>query len=558
MAYCTCGECKSYDRDDFVGYCDGDKLREYNDMLKNKRVCGVDVKSGWGQTTIQYMIENKEDTDCVLLFSFLLTYKNPANPNQVDCEGKTPLHWVAINNKPETLKLLICFGADRDIVDCEGKTPLEFVKTSYLNKVCIECTQILENYKPSEVEKIREQIKMKKQIDTIFEKLEGRHGKAEIDKIFEEKERSIISCDATNNSTLITKSGGGESPSIIDSTNSIQSLSLSLSKSVSESENINNKEVGCSDEIFPYYSDIIESCEYIFEINTEINNGLIEELFKHIILQWVCAQLYGFVKDNDVDGFLSLLSRCKLFINTGVMDISNETTDSIINSDCEVILILVGSKDEVEEYFVIVRTKYSKIYLLDTDIRYHHPFESIGRIKIKTGIINGIDRSVKKKDNLVSHIKIITSSSKQNQIKPYYHKFGQPCPDPILYANLQMKWILKKLAPEKLIVNKDLFESVVPVLKFVDQTALIIEMPNSYHSKQSFNDEMSNGQIGFFGKIRGQIQSRDRDQVPRENIAEEIARRGRIGEKPLPPNEFWSRVNSELYMDGVNEILRRK
>lgn len=44
--------------------------------------------------------------------------------NVLDAAGRSPLHWAAVTDRVEFVRLLLEYGADVDIRDCAGRTPL--------------------------------------------------------------------------------------------------------------------------------------------------------------------------------------------------------------------------------------------------------------------------------------------------------------------------------------------------------------------------------------------------------------------------------------------------
>ncbi|KLI46273.1 ankyrin [Brachyspira hyodysenteriae] len=56
----------------------------------------------------------------------MLLDKDPTTINDVDNRGNTPLHWAAMKDKPETVKLLMENGADIESKDADGWTPLHY------------------------------------------------------------------------------------------------------------------------------------------------------------------------------------------------------------------------------------------------------------------------------------------------------------------------------------------------------------------------------------------------------------------------------------------------
>ncbi|EKV57225.1 ankyrin repeat-containing protein [Brachyspira hampsonii 30446] len=56
----------------------------------------------------------------------MLLAKDSSTINDVDNRGNTPLHWAAMKDKPETIKLLMDNGADIEAKDADGWTPLHY------------------------------------------------------------------------------------------------------------------------------------------------------------------------------------------------------------------------------------------------------------------------------------------------------------------------------------------------------------------------------------------------------------------------------------------------
>ena len=52
-----------------------------------------------------------------------------ADINAADEEGWTPLHYTALENKPEVAKVLLANGAQVNVRDKDGKTALAFARS---------------------------------------------------------------------------------------------------------------------------------------------------------------------------------------------------------------------------------------------------------------------------------------------------------------------------------------------------------------------------------------------------------------------------------------------
>jgi Ankyrin repeats (3 copies) len=82
--------------------------------------------------------------DTVKIIDRLL--KNKSNINIVNKNGQTPLHLAAYNKSPETLKILLDYGADVNYVDKDGRTPLylaAYIEDQSVYKGCIKSIRLL-------------------------------------------------------------------------------------------------------------------------------------------------------------------------------------------------------------------------------------------------------------------------------------------------------------------------------------------------------------------------------------------------------------------------------
>jgi ankyrin repeat protein len=67
------------------------------------------------------MVGNLQKVEGLLKGAFL---RAPADVNEADDQGNTPLHWAAIGNEVEIAQLLLSKGADLNATDPQGLTPL--------------------------------------------------------------------------------------------------------------------------------------------------------------------------------------------------------------------------------------------------------------------------------------------------------------------------------------------------------------------------------------------------------------------------------------------------
>ena len=58
----------------------------------------------------------------------MYTYRAGANPNLVEVDGWSPLHWTATNNRISICELLLSYGADPNAQDLHLLTPLDWAK----------------------------------------------------------------------------------------------------------------------------------------------------------------------------------------------------------------------------------------------------------------------------------------------------------------------------------------------------------------------------------------------------------------------------------------------
>jgi hypothetical protein len=115
---------------------------------------------------------------------YLLTCHPPAQIN-VSVNSQSPLHKAAstFETRPDVLKFLIDFGADRDKKDNMGRTALD-VADNYQNK---SAKGVLLNYFPTVMERMLSRLECKKKVDALFSVPPslGRHKQSEIDLRFQ-------------------------------------------------------------------------------------------------------------------------------------------------------------------------------------------------------------------------------------------------------------------------------------------------------------------------------------------------------------------------------------
>lgn len=94
----------------------------------------------------------------------------------------TAFHQCLSDDNWRGLKLLVDFGADSSIADLHQLTPVE--KCRRMNFQEMKCLNLLENYRPSDGEKLMSQLECKVHVDTLFRECNGRHMQEEIDAKF--------------------------------------------------------------------------------------------------------------------------------------------------------------------------------------------------------------------------------------------------------------------------------------------------------------------------------------------------------------------------------------
>ncbi|MFY0629365.1 MAG: ankyrin repeat domain-containing protein [Flavobacteriaceae bacterium] len=97
-----------------------------------KHVKDLNSKSGYGTPLMAATVKNNKELVKLLL-------ENKANPNAVDQNGSTALHFSAIFSYEEIIKLLVVAKADGSLKDNRGKTALDYAKITGNQKI----TQLL-------------------------------------------------------------------------------------------------------------------------------------------------------------------------------------------------------------------------------------------------------------------------------------------------------------------------------------------------------------------------------------------------------------------------------
>jgi len=111
------------------------------DMLADRIITDINVRDPAffnGTALIHDAYHGKLDG-----MSFLLTHKQPADPNLQDYCGDTALHWAVLTKDTARVQLLLVYGADYKIKNNRGKTPLDFAK----KYKCLECINVLKTHR---------------------------------------------------------------------------------------------------------------------------------------------------------------------------------------------------------------------------------------------------------------------------------------------------------------------------------------------------------------------------------------------------------------------------
>jgi ankyrin repeat protein len=96
-------------------YYSNNEVAKY--LIKN--VKDINSKSGFGTPLMAAAVKNNKELVALLL-------KNKANPDAIDKNGSTALHFSVIFNFEEIIKLLIASKANTTIKDNRGNTALDY------------------------------------------------------------------------------------------------------------------------------------------------------------------------------------------------------------------------------------------------------------------------------------------------------------------------------------------------------------------------------------------------------------------------------------------------
>ena len=119
-------------------------------LLEKKLISNVNITDDTQDTALMYATRFNE----IDKMMFLLKYKGALsniNINIKDNRGQTALHHAVDKiDDPTRIKLLIDFGADRDIRDINGQTALDKAREMTLR----QCIDALNNYQPDSTSKL--------------------------------------------------------------------------------------------------------------------------------------------------------------------------------------------------------------------------------------------------------------------------------------------------------------------------------------------------------------------------------------------------------------------